>query len=148
MAAIYNNWDQVRRGPFSTTPKVGIERVYTDYNTNINSPVSTTLTTDLTNLATSCTTAINTINSSAAAYTDPTYGLVAGLNCRVMGEDIVVAKDTVCVSFFNSVFFLLVTIGTCSFAFLFALCCITCTGVRHYKNDQLKTRTINSTMGG
>lgn len=50
------------------------------------------------------------------------------------------AKDTVCVSLFNSLYFLFVTVGITSFAFLFGICCITCTGVRHYKQDQTRQK--------
>lgn len=73
---------------------------------------------------------------------------MAGLNCRVLGEDIVNAKNTICVSLFNSIFFLLVTIGTTSFALLFALCCIVCTGVRHHNHDLVKARVLASNNTG
>ena len=142
MQQIFDNWDQKRRGSNS----IGIQKVSYDYSTNINSVIQGQLVTDLNNLKTTSATAVTNINAAALVYVDPDYGVTAGLNCRVLGEDIVVAKDTVCVSFFNSIFFLLLTVGLTSFAFLFALCCITCTGVRHYKQDQLKTRIASNNM--
>lgn len=142
MQAIYNNWDQMRRKDNNT----GIQRVLADYENNVNNRINGSLNTDIGNLKTSCTTAVNSIQGSTSQYVDPQYGLVAGLNCQVMGEDIVVAKNTVCVSFFNSLFFLLVTMGTSSFALLFALCCITCTGVRHHKQDQTRMKIVGHNM--
>lgn len=91
-------------------------------------------------MKTSANSALTSVTSFADSLTNPTYGLVAGLNCKVLGEDIIIAKNTVCVSLFNSIFFLLVTVGTTSFAFLFGICCITCAGVRHFKQDQTKQR--------
>lgn len=91
-------------------------------------------------MKTNAQTALDAITATADSLTNPTYGLVAGLNCKVLGEDIIIAKNTVCVSLFNSIFFLLVTVGTTSFAFLFGMCCITCSGVRHYKQDQTKQK--------
>lgn len=88
------------------------------------------------------TTIKNDLTNSMKTVVDPDYGLFAGLNCKVIGEDVINAKDTICVSLFNSFFFLFVTVGTTSFAFLFALCCIVCTGVRNFKQDTFKVKIL------
>ena len=61
------------------------------------------------------------------------------MNCRLMGEDVVRMSNSICVSMFNALFFTFVTTGLISFALLFSLCCIVCTGVQHYK-DSIKRR--------
>jgi hypothetical protein len=77
----------------------------------------------------------STLNSSISSLVDPTYGMVAGINCLLIGDDLNITMNTVCVSLFNSLYFLFVTIGTASFALLFSMCCIVCSGVRHYKQS-------------
>ena len=134
---LYTNWDAVRR---SARPN-GFADVKTDYVANVQGHV-TDLATHVGNMGPQFTTIFNTLNATLSDVVDPDYGLVAGLNCLVLGEDIVNAKDTICVTFFNSIFFLLVTIGTTSFGLLFALCCIVCTGVRHYKQDVTQGRIL------
>lgn len=133
---LFDNWDIKRRSTVS-----GIGLIGSNYAASV-SPDMITLESDLNNVKGDFTTAFNNLNSSISEVVDPQYGLMKGLNCRVLGEDIVNAKNTICVSLFNSVFFLLVTMGTTSFALLFALCCITCTGVRHYKQDVIKGRVM------
>lgn len=134
---LFSNWDNQRR----STAVGGIGKVGADYAANV-SPQMVNLKTDLDNVKSSFSTIFNNLNTSLETVVNPDYGLKSGLNCRVLGEDIVNAKNTVCVSLFNSIFFLLVTIGTTSFALLFALCCIVCTGVRHYKQDVIKGRVL------
>lgn len=65
--------------------------------------------------------------------TDQTYGLFPGLNCRTIGEDLVLLKNTACVNIFNALYISLVTVGISSFALLLAMCCMVCAGVRQYK---------------
>lgn len=89
----------------------------------------------MTNLKPKMTSTFNSLNSTLNPLLDPTYGLIAGINCLLMGEDIVLTKNTLCVSMFNSFYFLFMTIGTATIALLFSMCCITCAGVRHYKQN-------------
>jgi hypothetical protein len=48
----------------------------------------------------------NTLNNSISNLVDPTYGMVAGVNCLLIGEDLITTKNTVCVSLFNSLYYL------------------------------------------
>ena len=66
---------------------------------------------------------------------DPDYGLLAGFNCVIFGEDFNRAIETICVKFFNTVYLARLTTGISAFGILFAMCCSVCTGVRHYKHS-------------
>lgn len=89
-------------------------------------------------------TAINTIHdqlynvqssiSSISTITDPDYGMLAGLNCKVFGEDFQRFQKVICGKFYNNLYNLRLTIGISAFGILFSLCCIVCTGVRHFKH--------------
>lgn len=143
MATVFDNWDLKRRDA-----STGISAVESKYNTDVKGEVNTNLIPEIGTLKTKCSDAISHIESTADKLTNPSYGLIAGLNCRVIGEDLVIAKNTVCVSFFNSMYFLLLTVGITSFAFLFGICCVTCTGVRHYKQEQTKIKIGTNYDGG
>jgi hypothetical protein len=118
----------------------------------INSRASTattsvqTFTTCLTGkINTTLTNAITALNSAAATVTDPQYGLMAGLNCRLIGEDIQRASNTFCQSIFNISYFSRLVLGLASFGILFAMCCGVCTGVRFYKNSIRKLNSADNT---
>jgi len=101
-----------------------------------------TFTSDLTGtIGTTFTNTINTLNAAASSVTDPNYGLMAGLNCKLIGEDIQRATTTFCKSVFNVTYFTRLVIGLASFGILFSLCCGVCTGVRFYKHS---IRKLNS----
>lgn len=133
---LFLNWDNKRRDTGT-----GIGKIQADYNANI-SPDMVSLKTEMDTVKTNFDSAFDNLNNTIEEVVNPDYGLMAGLKCRVLGDDIITAKNTVCVSLFNSIFFLLVTMGTTSFALLFGLCCIVCTGVRHYKQDLIKARVL------
>lgn len=77
----------------------------------------------------------SSLASTAASVTDPTYGFVAGLNCRLFGSDVVRFQTVFCTSVFNFMFFTRIVIGVASFGLLFMMCCTICTGVRHFKHS-------------
>ena len=80
---------------------------------------------------------IDTVEANLVAIaniTDPQYGLMVGLNCKVFGEDFVRFQDVLCGKFFSNMYNLLITIGMAAFSMLLMLCCIVCTGVRHFKH--------------
>jgi hypothetical protein len=89
-------------------------------------------------IAVNLTSLFNTVKSNLlgtlSTVTDPKYGLIAGLNCRVFGEDIVRITNAFCVSIFNSFYITRLVLGIASYGILFSLCCIVCSGVRHYKH--------------
>jgi hypothetical protein len=124
------------------TPRVdataGITSVQTRYTSGVQTDINNIITT-LGTLTPKMTSTFTSLNTTMNPLVDPTYGLIAGINCLLIGEDIILMKNTVCVSLFNSLYFLFVTIGTSSFALLFSMCCIVCSGVRHYKQSQKKS---------
>jgi hypothetical protein len=71
--------------------------------------------------------------STIQNLTDPNYGMLAGLNCKLFGEDFVTFQNVICGSFYNNVYLIRLTFGICAWGILFALCCSVCSGVRHYK---------------
>ena len=66
---------------------------------------------------------------------DPSAGVLTGLDCRLLGEDGVNAKEALCITSFNRIYFTLVTVGIMAFASFFVLCFIVCFNVRHYKKS-------------
>lgn len=132
IANMYTAWHIPR-----TDTSNGIASVETRYNTGVKADVNSIIT-SLGSLSPKMTTTFASLNTTMNPLVDPTYGLIAGINCLLLGEDIVLTKNTVCVSLFNSFYFLFVTIGTSSFALLFSMCCIVCSGVRHYKQNLKK----------
>jgi hypothetical protein len=79
---------------------------------------------------------LNTANTSLASIqslTDPTYGLLAGLNCKLFGEDFQTFQNVICGSFYNSIYTIRLTFGIAAWGLLFAMCCTVCSGVRHFK---------------
>lgn len=128
---VYNNWYAIR-----TNAANGIPSVATRW-----SPIATkfgNVQTQMASAKTAMASTYTTLNGSISNLVDPTYGMVAGVNCLLIGEDLKLTKNTICVTLFNSFYFLFMTIGCASFALLFSMCCIVCTGVRHYKQSQKK----------
>lgn len=75
------------------------------------------------------------LTSIVRSVVDPQYGMVVGLNCLVLGEDINLISNTTCVRLFNTFYFLRLALGLAAFGILFTLCCATCTGVRAFKHS-------------
>jgi hypothetical protein len=66
---------------------------------------------------------------------DPSLGVFTGLDCRLLGEDGLNAKESLCITSFNRIYFTLVTVGILAFALFFTLCCVVCFNVRHYQKS-------------
>jgi len=78
---------------------------------------------------------------------DPKYGVIGGLNCKLFGEDFQTMIDTLCVNTFNSFYAHRLALGIGSWGLLFSLCCIVCSGVRHFKHgERMKTNDNNLRM--
>merc|ERR1711974_268744 len=91
--------------------------------------------TDLTAINTTFTDVMGNLTAAVDTVTDPQYGLIAGLNCLLIGEDIVTFVNSVCVTNFNTIYLTRLVMGISSFGILFSLCCIVCSGVRHFKHS-------------
>lgn len=83
----------------------------------------------------SFTTIINTLQTVVSSVVDPTSGMIAGLNCLLLGEDMNMLANATCTKFFNTFYFLRLTLGISAFGILFSLCCTTCSGVRAFKHS-------------
>lgn len=66
---------------------------------------------------------------------DPSAGVLTGLDCRLLSENGVAAKESLCITSFNRIYFSLITVGILAFASFLALCCIICFNVRHYQKS-------------
>jgi len=88
---------------------------------------------------------VSSLNAVAQSVTDSKYGLVAGLNCKLIGEDFTTFTTTFCQSMFTVFFFSRLVVGCASFGLLFAVCCGACTGVRFYKHSIRKLNSIDNT---
>ena len=94
---------------------------------------------------------ISSINSSMVAInslTDPTTGLIAGLNCLLFGEDFQRIQNVMCGSMYYNMYTMRYALGISCYGVLFAMCCIVCTGVRHYKHSQRKTKVGDAFFKG
>lgn len=78
--------------------------------------------------------------NSISSLTDPTYGMLAGLNCKIFGQDFVTFQNVICGSFFTNIYLIRLTFGIASWGILFSMCCIVCTGVRHYKQTNRRAK--------
>lgn len=65
--------------------------------------------------------------------------MLAGLNCLLLGEDINLIVSTTCSSLFTTIYFLRLTLAMVAFGLLFSVCCITCSGVRAFKNNERRS---------
>lgn len=131
-----NNYD------FWYTPRVdgttGINSVKTRFNGAVTTDLNN-INSDMTALKPKFRDVYGNLSAAINSLVDPNYGMVAGVNCLLIGEDLKTTKNTLCVSLFNSLYFLFMTVGTASFALLFSMCCIVCSGVRHLKQSQKKS---------
>ncbi len=106
-----------------------------------------TVKTNLNAVNSSLTSIISTLTTTFDTITDPTYGLIAGLNCKIIGEDLQTMVSSICVSNFNTLYITRLLLGIAAFGILFAMCCIVCSGVRHFKHAERKDK-INPNFYG
>lgn len=90
------------------------------------------------------TNAVNALSSTTDSVTDPKYGLVAGLNCRLIGEDLSTFTDSLCKGSFTVAYFSRLALGCASFGILFSMWCGVCTGVRFYKHGIRKLNSVEN----
>jgi formyltetrahydrofolate synthetase len=107
--------------------------------------VNTFVTNITTTLNATFSNAVTSLNAVAQSVTDSKYGLVAGMNCKVIGEDFTTFTTTFCQSLFTVLYFSRLVVGCASFGILFAICCGACTGVRFYKQSIRKLNSIDNT---
>ena len=76
---------------------------------------------------------------SISGVIDPDYGLVAGFNCGIFGDDIALVLSALCSHLFTTTYFLRISLGIAGIGVAFMMCCATCTGVRTYKHELAKS---------
>lgn len=80
------------------------------------------------------------LQGAVDTVTDPNYGIIAGLNCAILGEDLFLVVNSMCVHGFKLSFFIRLAFGIAGFGVLFTVCCASCTGVRHYKQSVINSK--------
>jgi len=55
--------------------------------------------------------------------------------------------SSVCVSNFNTLYITRLLMGIAAFGILFAMCCIVCSGVRHFKHSERKDKVSPNFFG-
>lgn len=103
--------------------------------------------TAFTSINNTMTSVVSTLDLSVGRITDPKYGMIAGLNCQIIGEDLNLVIGSICVSNFNTIYITRLLMGIAAFGILFAMCCIVCSGVRHFKHSERKDRVSPNFMG-
>ncbi len=99
--------------------------------TSVNTVVS-----DFAAVNTTITNVMNSLTATVDGITNPRFGLIAGLNCLIIGEDLETLVNAVCVSNFNTLYITRLLMGIAAFGILFSMCCIVCSGVRHFKHSE------------
>lgn len=115
--------------------KNNVEPAIIKLDTIVNS-LSTGYNSKLANLKTDFDTVIFNIQANLDTVFNENTGILTGLNCLILGEDINLIVSTTCDSLFNTFFFLRIILGIVSFSILFIICCITFSGVRAYKHSE------------
>ena len=84
---------------------------------------------------------ITSLKTSAGTIFDPKYGVLAGLNCALFGEDILLVNNVACIQGFKLLFFIRAAFGIAGFGVLFTMYCASCTGARHFKQQEAKSKS-------
>ena len=75
---------------------------------------------------------VESLEASAGNFIHPTYGIGAGLNCKLIGEDMDILANNLCNLFLPKLYIMLIIFGCLSFAILISLCFLTCSVSRHF----------------
>lgn len=126
MTLLHNNYYTVKNAQLASI-KTRIDNVVTSYT------AASGYYDKLGDVGTAFASSLTALTSVVSTVVDPNNGMVAGLNCLVLGEDINLIVSTTCNQLFNSFYFLRLAFGISAFAILFSLCCTTWSGVRAYK---------------
>lgn len=104
---------------------------------------------NLQNIGESFGNASTVLATNLGTIADPDIGLIAGLNCKVLSEDVNLAVQTVCDSTFAYVFVQRILFAIAGWAIMILACFSVCFGVHSYRmslipKDQLYLDKINS----
>lgn len=85
----------------------------------------------------------NSSLSSLQNLLDPKYGLIGGLNCKVLGEDFQRIINSVCGDFYSGLWGNRLALGISCFGLLFGSCCMVCSGSRHCRESTKKAKVAD-----
>jgi hypothetical protein len=140
---VWDNYYKIKINQYS--PIVGRWKTITD-STNPASDVSQ-INNAFTSINSTMSSVVNVLTANVDAVTNPKYGMIAGLNCQIIGEDLGLVIGSICVSNFNTLYITRLLMGIAAFGILFSMCCIVCSGVRHFKHSERKDRVSPNFMG-
>lgn len=106
-----------------------------------------TVLSDITGLTTQINDVKTNLINTFQPILDPKYGLIAGLNCKIIGEDLQLMISSICVSNFNTLYITRLLMGIAAFGILAAMWCIVCSGVRHFKHSERKDKVSPNFFG-
>lgn len=104
--------------------------------TRLDAVVNSQYNSKLANVKTDFDTVITNLQVNLDSVFNENNGILTGLNCQILGEDINLIVSTTCNSLFNTFYFLRIILAIVSFCILFSICCITCSGIRVYKHSE------------
>ena len=105
-----------------------------------------TLTTKINSLNTTFTN-INSGLSNLMTLVNPTYGLFASLNCKVIGEDAQTAMNLWCGPAYDYLYLLRLGVGIMSYFLAVSVCCLVCVGNRNYRREEGENYINNEKQG-
>lgn len=79
------------------------------------------------------------MGSNLGVVAHPEIGLIAGLNCKVIAEDVTLVIQTICDSTFAYVFFQRIMFAIAGWAIMILACFTVCFGVRSFRMSQVPT---------
>ena len=82
------------------------------------------------------TAAFETLSRDYSSILDPKYGIIAGFNCRVLGEDAQLFVNMICNRIFMHSFILRIIFAAASFSILVLMFCVVTLGARSYHNEK------------
>lgn len=88
---------------------------------------------------------VNTNLAGINNLLDPTFGVIAGFNCTVLGEDALRIRGTACGNTIDHMYLTRLATGIVSYLLFAALCCIVCFGNRHAR--MMDDEDQNGTFG-
>lgn len=80
------------------------------------------------------TSTLSSLQSTYSSILDPKYGLLAGLNCRVLGEDVKIVIQVACNNLFVNSYLLRIMFIITSFSIVLIMMLAVCAGVRSVRS--------------
>lgn len=77
-----------------------------------------------------------TLQANLDSMTNLTSGSFNGVDCRTIGESIWDLRDAFCIGLVQSTNYNIICLSLICYGILLLSCCVTCTGVRHFKHLQ------------